>query len=121
MGTLFSKRSSSDVSNVSNSNSDKDSIQSLVSTRVPSPIQDSLWLKYCGTLKHGYCHICDKIITKSNWTCVFVIPLSSRGSTTVENLRVCCSNCHKNIGNTNMNVYMRNNRNLRGIGPSSLR
>ena len=72
----------------------------------------SVWNCYFGNNKNGICFICNKKIKagKNGFVCKPIISYSKGGDDTVENLRPICDFCDKDVGNKNLDDYVKNKK-----------
>jgi 5-methylcytosine-specific restriction endonuclease McrA len=84
---------------------------------IPKKLRDSVWVKYYGTADKGICYSCGIQVNRYNagWNCSHVKSDAKGGSTTIDNLRVCCPGCNLTMGNQNMYAFIRD-KNMTGPG-----
>jgi len=88
---------------------------------IPKHLRDEVWIKYNGYTEMGYCYCCGFMVQRyhAGWHCAHVVAVEEGGTTTIDNLRVCCPGCNLSMGNQNLYAYIRD-KNLNGPGKSGV-
>jgi len=74
--------------------------------RISAALRSLVWNTYIGEEKGTFVCLCGSTISQLNFECGHVIPWSSGGATTIDNLRPVCSRCNRSMGTQNMFEYI---------------
>ena len=88
---------------------------------IPHKLRNSVWVRYHGTHNTGSCYCCGTSINRYNsgWHCSHVIADSREGTSTIDNLRSCCSHCNLSMGDQNLYAYIQA-KELKGPGAKNV-
>jgi 5-methylcytosine-specific restriction endonuclease McrA len=76
--------------------------------KIPPTIKEEVWTKWKGNIHKAACHCCRlKEIASTSFHGGHIIPESSGGKTTVENLRPICQSCNSSMGKRDMKEYIK--------------
>jgi hypothetical protein len=84
----------------------------MQSHKIPAPVRASVWNIYIGmTQKTGICFCCNKEqISCENFETGYTYSVAKNDNATFRNLRPICGQCHRYVGNGNIEEHM----NVRG-------
>jgi hypothetical protein len=76
-------------------------------TNLPHVVRERVWNHYVGSSKgETSCFCCEKnIITPFKFECAHIVADSKGGSSNIDNLLPCCSQCNRSMGSTNFFVF----------------
>jgi hypothetical protein len=77
-------------------------------TSIPKKVRIDTWNICCGkNVIEGKCFCCKCIVRQEDSECSHFISVKNGGTNEIGNLRICCRNCNRSMGDQNMHEYMK--------------